>query len=391
MRQDSQRRRPAPRTEPTTPPADSAFRRALPIYYALLLALLSGVGIYLLFQLRHVLIILFISLLFAAATAKPADYLQRLRIPRGVAVVLVYLAALVVLIGIGWFVLPPLFGQLANLADAIPSYVDRYQKLKRAYDQLRQEYPGLAPFEDQLAAAGARLVQHVAGTLTALPTRLFGIFLDVLSVFAISILIVTSRERLVAFTLSLVQPDHRDEWERVLAKMWDRIGHYLRAKIIEMAVIATITYLALLLIGVPYALLLAIVVGFGEAIPRIGPWLARLPLLGIAALEGWQTFALAFVASVLIENAKGYVISPLIEGDQLDIHPLLVFTAVLVGSALFGVAGAFVAVPAAAMVQVLFEEIVIPWRLAQLRGVRAESPAEAIEEVEEETSDRQPV
>ena len=68
----------------------------------------------------------------------------------------------------------------------------------------------------------------------------------------------------------------------------------------------------------------------------------------------------------MIENLKGYVISPVVEGDQLDIHPLLVFVSVLVGGALLGVAGAFIAVPAAAMAQVLYEEVVRPWRLAQL-------------------------
>jgi predicted PurR-regulated permease PerM len=132
------------------------------------------------------------------------------------------------------------------------------------------------------------------------------------------------------------------------------------------AIIAAITYVTLLLIGLPYPLLLATVVGLGQAIPRVGPWLARIPLLGIAALEGWQTFLLTFGASIVIENAKGFAVSPFVEGDQLDIHPLLVFVSVLVGASLLGVAGAFIAVPAAAMVQVLFEVVIIPWRRARI-------------------------
>ena len=148
--------------------------------------------------------------------------------------------------------------------------------------------------------------------------------------------------------------------------MWTRIGYYLRAKVIVMTIVGALTYGALLVIGVPFALPLAIVVALGEAIPRAGPWLARIPLLGIAALEGLGTLGITFVASVVIENLKGYVISPVVEGDQLDIHPLVVFVSVLVGGALLGVAGAFIAVPAAAMVQVLYEEVIRPWRLAQL-------------------------
>jgi predicted PurR-regulated permease PerM len=73
------------------------------------------------------------------------------------------------------------------------------------------------------------------------------------------------------------------------------------------------------------------------------------------------------VASILIQNLQGYVISPVVEGDQLDIHPLLVFVAVLVGASLGGALGAFVAVPAAAIVDLLVQEVFAPWRRAQLK------------------------
>jgi predicted PurR-regulated permease PerM len=125
-------------------------------------------------------------------------------------------------------------------------------------------------------------------------------------------------------------------------------------------------YGALWLIGVEFPLLLAIVVALGQLIPRVGPWMARIPLLAIAALQGLTTLGVVYAASVIVENLKGYVISPLVEGDQLDIHPLLVFVSVLIGGALLGLAGAFIAVPAAAMIQVLFEEVIIPWRKRQL-------------------------
>jgi predicted PurR-regulated permease PerM len=83
---------------------------------------------------------------------------------------------------------------------------------------------------------------------------------------------------------------------------------------------------------------------------------------------------LTFVASILIQNLQGYVISPLVEGDQLDIHPLLVFVAVLAGAALGGAVGAFVAVPAAAILDLVVREVVVPWRRAQLRGSAAAAP-----------------
>jgi predicted PurR-regulated permease PerM len=91
-----------------------------------------------------------------------------------------------------------------------------------------------------------------------------------------------------------------------------------------------------------------------------------VPLFGVAALEGWRTLILVVILSLIVENLKGYLISPAVEGTQLDIDPLVVVLAVLSGAALLGPLGAFIAVPAAACVQVVCEEVIIPWRRAQL-------------------------
>jgi predicted PurR-regulated permease PerM len=353
-----------PAEEGGAPP--SMLQRVLPIYYALALAILTVAGFLLLLQLRHVLVLLFISLLFAATVASPAARLERFGIPRAIAAVLVYAAAVAAVVGIGWLVLPTLANQFGRLGQQVPSYVERYNEVRDQYDRLREEYPALPSFDEQAGALGATVTRSVTNWLRQLPTNVFGILLDVLSVFAISLMLITGRTRLLAFALSMVHPKHRAETRRVLELMWRRLGHYLRAKLIVMAIVGALMYVALLVIGVPFPLLLAIVVAFGELIPRAGPWLARIPLLGIAALEGLVPLGLTFAASVVIENAKGYVISPFVEGSTLDIPPLMVFIAVLVGASLLGPMGAFVAVPAAAMLQVVLEEVVIPWRKRQI-------------------------
>lgn len=341
----------------------------MPIYLALVFAILTVVVVLLLIKLTHVLLLVFIGGLFASAISGPAGRLERMRVPRSLAALAIYLASLAAVVAIGWFVVPPLVSQLANLVDKAPEYADRYENVRERYEALREDYPQLGSFDDQIGGFRERVVGGIGNRLIDLPSRTFTIFLDILAVFVISMLLLTARERIRDVILSLVHPDHRAKTHDVLKKMWDRIGFYIRAKIIVMAIIGALTYVALLLIGVPFPLVLAIVVAFGEAIPRVGPWIARIPLLGIALLQGWGTFALTFGASIVIENAKGYVISPFVEGDQLDIHPLLVFISVLVGGALLGPAGAFIAVPAAAIVQVLFEEVILPWRQRQIGDV----------------------
>ena len=348
---------------------DSLVGRAMPIYVGLLFAVLTAVAILVLYLLRHVLLILFISVLFAAALTGPSEWLHtRLRLPRGAAAVLIYIAVFAVLVGIGWLVIPPLLGQVAEFADRAPGYADRYEGIREAYGNLRRDFPALPPFDEQMSRLGSAILDRAGERAAALPSSLFALFLDLLSVFVISLLLVTSRLRIRAFVLSLVQPAHRDAVASILDRTWSRIGVYLRAKAIVMAIVGTLMYVSLLVIGVPFAVPLSIVVAFGELIPRAGPWLARIPLLAIAALDSPRSFVLTLIASVVIENLKGYVISPVVEGDQLDIHPLLVFVAVLVGASLGGAAGAFVAVPAAAIVDIMVREVVVPWRQAQLSG-----------------------
>jgi predicted PurR-regulated permease PerM len=357
---------PQPTHEPRFAGHQRALSDALPIYYGLLFALLTACGILVLWWLKEVLLILFISVLFAAAVAQPSAYLERIGIPRGIAALAVYLMSFAMLAGILWFVVPPTVSQIAALADEAPAYAERYDRLRESYDDLAEQYPTLGSFDEQVSLIQGRVVNSVGARLLRLPTQLFSLFLNTLAVFVISMLVVTSRERILGFILSMVHPQHRPKTRTVLVKMWQRLGHYLRAKVIVMAIVGAITYGALLLIGMPYAVFLSIIVAFGVLIPRVGPWIARIPLLAIALLEGWVTFGLVFAAAIIIDNLKGLVISPFVEGDQLDIPPLLVFVAVLVGAALLGPAGAFVAVPAAAMVQVVFEEVIIPWRRRQL-------------------------
>jgi predicted PurR-regulated permease PerM len=350
-------------------------QRALPVYVALVLATLTIVGLLLLFMVRHVLLVLFVSVLLAAALTGPSEWLhRRFRLPLGLAAVLIYLVSFAILVGICWVVVPPLLGQVVEFADRAPEYADRYGGVREAYAELRADFPALPPFEEQLSRLGDAILDRAGERAAALPGSVFSIFVDVLAVFFISLLLLTSRVRIRDCILSLTHPDHRRRTGLVLDRIWLRLGRYLWAKVIVMAIVGALTYLSLIAIGVPFAIPLSVIVALGELIPLVGSWLARIPLFAIAALDSPRTFVLTFVASIVIQNLQGYVISPLVEGDQLEIHPLLVFVAVLAGAALGGAVGAFVAVPAAAIVDLVVKEVVVPWRRAQLRGAATAAP-----------------
>ncbi|MEZ4522624.1 MAG: AI-2E family transporter [Thermomicrobiales bacterium] len=355
-----------------------ALKQALPIYYALLLAILTVLGLMILIRLQHVLLILFVSILFAATLSQPAEFLTRFRIPRLVAVIMIYLFAAGAIVLLGWLVVFPILTEISDLGTEFPEYADRLEGARKAYEELSQQYPQLESFDQEFSDIGERISNSAGDMLIGLPTRIARLAFDALSVFFISILLVTNRERIRDLTLSMIHPHHRDLWQDVLTKIWNRLGYFLRAKAIVMVIVGALAYVGLLFLGVRFPFLLAVIVAAGQIIPRIGPWFARIPLLGIAALDGLNMVIYVSVLSVFIENLKGYIIAPIIEGDQLNIHPLLVFISVLIGGSLLGIGGAFIAVPAAAAVQVVFEEVVVPWRTGHFDMHEDGEPAGAI-------------
>jgi predicted PurR-regulated permease PerM len=345
---------------------ESTFDRAKPLALALILTLGAVMGVRLLVELKTVLLLFFVAVLFAAALSRPAAVLERRGVPRGLAVALVQALGILIVAALLWFVVPPLVGQLATFADRLPSYVDRVHQLRGRYDGVRRHYPELASFDNQISEIAGRLASRIGSRLVDLPTTSASIVFDLVTIYVLATLIVTRREHLLEGLLVLVSPSKRPRTRAVMVKVWWRLGAYLRAKVIVMLIVGVLMYIALVALSVPFAVPLAVLVAFGELVPTIGPWIARIPLLSIAAFEGWRTLALTFLVSVILEDLKAYVISPRIQGQQLNIDPLLVVLSVLIGSALMGAPGAFIAVPFAAMLQVIFEEVVLPWRLARI-------------------------
>jgi predicted PurR-regulated permease PerM len=355
-------------------PVPTTFERAKPIALALILAILAVIGLRILAELRDVLVIIFVAALFASALSRPAAALERRGMPRGLAVALVQAAGIGVMIGLVWLVVPPLVTELALFGDRLPRYVTRFQHISNEYASVRRRYPGAGTLDSEMTGLAGRLVGDVGGQLVDLPLTVAKLLFDAAMVYIVATLLVTRRERLLEGVLLMTSPSRRDHTRMITEKIWARLGGYVRAKIVIMVVVGTLMYVSLRLLGVPFAVPLSVIVALGELVPKIGVWVARVPLLIIAAFQGWTILGLTFLASFLIEDLKAYVLGPRVEGHALNMDPLLAILAVLCGTVLLGAAGALIAVPFAAMLQVIFEEVILPMRVAQIAGVEDPDP-----------------
>lgn len=378
--------------EPETPPAsnpatskrDAAVaisgrdRLALvpSIYTALLLILLTIGAVWLVAQLRLLIILLYLSVLIACGIAGPVDWLDRRGLPRSVAILIIFAIFGLILVAIGWYAVPTIIGQAGSIAEDVPDRVARAEQYWQRLEDMRAEYPVMEQIEARLADMLAGLGNQMTSFVLSLPTMVAMTIFGVTSLLTFSFLFLMTWERIFRVVLSMVHPRHRELTRDVLVEIGVRLGAYLRAKVIIMVIVGVWMYFALMWLGSPYAMLLAIFIGLMEGLPRIGPWIGRIGMVVLLLPLGWKAIVIAVIAHVVIDNLKGYVLSPLIEGNQVDIHPLTAFVAVIAGGLLLGWVGAFVAVPTAAVIQVVIEQVVIPWRRHQLVEAEAEFAAE---------------
>jgi len=258
------------------------------IYGALLLTLLTLGGVLLLARLQFLLILLFMSVLVACGIAGPVRRLERAGLGRAPAVLIVYAAIGAVLAGIGWYALPRLFGQAGAVAQDLPEQIVQAQQVRNRLLAMQADYPILGDLDARLLALAEDAGASATNTLLALPGMVAKTIFAVTSILTLAFLLLLTWRQIKATILSLIHPLHRTTTEQVLAEIGERLGAYLRAKVIIMVIVGAWTYASLALLGSPYAVLAAIFAGTMEALPRIGPWIGRAAIVLAALPLGWR-------------------------------------------------------------------------------------------------------
>lgn len=359
--------RPASGQQPATRGlAKPDFRIVSSIYLGLMLVVFSVIALILMVKIKSLLVLFFVALLIATSMAGPVRRLEKWGLPRAASILLMFLASGAVVAGAIWFTVPPLIGQVAEAADSLPDRFAQFERLQARFDGLAQEYPILAEFEERAIESFGDFVASISQGVLSLPALLTLAIFIVTSLMTLSFLMLMSWSSIKPPLFRLIHPDHRAVTDRVLTTTGERLGAYVRAKVIICTIVGVWMYVTLTFLGSQIALLIAIVAALFEIIPRIGPLIGRVFIVVAVLPLGWKAVLIAFALHMIIDNIKGSWLSPLIEGHQVEVHPLTAFIAVMVGAGLMGWMGALIAVPLAAVVQVIVEEVVIPWRLRQL-------------------------
>lgn len=307
-------------------------------------------------QLRIVLGVLFLGVIIGVTLSPLTDYLARYRVPRPLSVVGVYAGTALVISLFLWYAID-------NVASEIDEIIGESDQIQADYDRLADDY-GLPAFkelgpliEERLGSVSARLAMEAQVAVDVL--------LYTVTVFVVAVFYTTTKRQGQTLILSVMPAEHRLRTAEVLDSIGHRLRQYVLGQLLQMTLIGVITFVGLTLLGVRFALVLAVIAFLLELVPLIGPILSAVPAIALAMTQGVDQAIYVLLLYIGVQQLESNVITPVVQRKQTDMPELLILAAVLIGGALMGILGTLVGLPLAVILYTLAVELIIPWRQKQ--------------------------
>ncbi len=324
---------------------------------------LIGLLFFTAYILRDLLLVILTSVLLAAAISPAARWFQKRKVPRIVAVLILYVGFIVSFAAAFYFLLIPLLQEFFSLVRSLPDYLETFENWLPYFESNSafESIPLFGDFAGDLSPT--KIIEEIQGMLASLSqgfvSSLFSLFGGVLNFVLIVVLsfYLSVQENGVAKFLKMVTPIKNsayvlDLWKRAEMK----IGYWMQGQLILAVIVAVLVYLCLVLLGIPHALLLAVLSGLFELIPVFGPILAAVPAIAIAVVEGGNfmgpglTIGLVVTGVfVIIQQFESQLIYPLVIRKVVGLSPIIVIIALIAGYQLVGFLGVILSVPVAAI------------------------------------------
>ncbi len=307
-------------------------------------------------SLQSLLLLFAIVFLLAMVLNPVVIWLERHRFPRVAAVALVMLALLAVTGTIVLFAIPPLAHQVNGLVQNAPHV---WEGIRSRMDSLARNYPALRaalPQTDEIASKVGAAAGTVGNFLLRSTIGVVGGVLSVALALLLLIFVLVNPQPLVAGYLELTPDRYREQAHRTLARLMRQMIMWARGVAINGAITGVSIGTLLWLIGVQPAVMFGVFAFLGEFLPNIGAFFVSIPILFVALSLGPTKFWLALGVILLVYQVELNFLVPFVLGKEMRLHPVNILFFTLAMGTLFGILGAILAVPAAALVQILIDE-----------------------------------
>ena len=312
------------------------------------------VGFWFVYVIRDILLILFAAAIIAAAIEPLATWLEQRKIPRGVSVLLVYVAILLVISGIVSLVIPPLAQELSHLARALPDLLRSVERISPVGSLLYQDTTVsalqnvLTKVSETVAGAGVSIFQRTQTIFSGVATFIF--------IFILAFYLVVERDALKKLLRVLIPSEHGQYVEQILERVQRGIGRWLLAQLGLAIVMGVVVGVGLALLGVPYALLLGLITGLLEIIPVIGPLIAAIPGIVVGFSQSIFLGVATLIFYAVAQQAENHILVPVIMRRATGLNPLITMVALLLGARLAGLWGIILAVPVAMIISIFWSD-----------------------------------
>ena len=306
---------------------------------------------------RSVIIWLLIALFLAMALNPAVDFLVRRGMKRGPAVGIVFIGAILVIVGIAATFVPTLVREVNDLADAVPGYIDDLTRGRGRLGFLEREYHIVERAREAIEKSGAGGVLGLSNTALSLTKSILNAVIAVVTIAFLTLFMLLEGPAWVERIYGLLPEPSQPRWRKVGGDIYRTVGGYVTGNLAISLIAGVVSTAVLLGLGVPYAVALGLVVAILDLIPLAGATLAAIIVSVVGFLHSTTAGIVLVVFFVLYQQLENHVLQPLVYGRTVQLSPLIVLVAVLMGAELAGVIGALGAIPVAGAIQV----VVLDW------------------------------
>jgi predicted PurR-regulated permease PerM len=326
------------------------------------LGLLTAYGLVLsLAKLSQVITLLAVAVFLALGLDPVVRFFQRRGLSRGWAVTIVFLAVIVLFAALVGLLLPPLAKQATDLANNAPTYVESLLRNKQV-KSLDEHYHVVTRLQEQLKATisdGKVWTDVFGGVLGAGRAAISGVF-SAFTVLVLTLYLTASLPAVKEVCYQAVPASRRDRVRVLGDEITRRVGGYVIGQVAVASTNALCTYILLRILGLPYPEALAVLVGFLGLIPMVGATLGAIVVVLVALFSSVTTAVIAAVYYVIYQQVENYVIAPRVMKRTINVPGAITVIAALAGGTLLGVIGALMAIPTAAGLILIYQEVVVP-------------------------------
>ena len=306
---------------------------------------------------RRILILVVIAAVLAVGLEPAVRHLQRIHIKRGWATLLIFLGFIAFIALFAALVVPPLVREARQLASDIPGYVRRLQHSSGWIGGLERKYH----FAEKLQHATSdlpHLLSRSFGTILGITASVAAFIFNMLTIAILTIYFMLALPRLRTDSSGLMHPEQRMRYLSLLDEAVTKVGGYVSGNIVVSIIAGVGAFIALTIIGVPFAAALAVFVAITDLLPVVGATIGAIACVLVAAFSSVGDAIATGIYFIVYQQVENYVIVPRVMKRAIDLSPAAAIVSTLIGGSLAGFAGALLALPVTAMAKVVVKEVV---------------------------------